>query len=155
ALCGLLVTAVSGVIVAEPFLGLRRHCIDPIVFCTACGWALALSLWQPAEPSVARAGKFRIAGLAAEQLLAIGVIAAGTGLFFYFLAEQVQYYNILALGYDDCGDYARIMYNTLHHPRELFFQVNPDRPLFFDHFQPGFLPFTLLWALWPSLNLTS
>jgi uncharacterized membrane protein len=47
------------------------------------------------------------------------------------------------------------MFNTLHNPRELFLRVNPERPLFYDHFHPGFLPFVPLWLLWPGLNLTS
>jgi uncharacterized membrane protein len=144
---GLAVTAASCLIVTRQFLGMSPQCLDPILFSTGFGWTLALSLWRPETLSSARGGSAR--------LLAAVVIAAAVGLFVYFLAQQVHYYNVLELGYADCGDYARIMYNTIHNPRELFLRINPDRRLFFDHFQPGFLPFVPLWLLWPSINVTS
>src|SRR5262249_20229709 len=53
-----------------------------------------------------------------------------------------------------CGECARRMLNCWANPRELFLRANPEKPLFYDHFDPGFLPFVLLWPLWPSLKLT-
>jgi uncharacterized membrane protein len=60
----------------------------------------------------------------------------------------------LALGYADCGENARVMFNTMTNPHELFLRVNPDKPLFYDHFHPGILPLIPLWLLWPNLKLT-
>jgi uncharacterized membrane protein len=155
----LFVTGVSCLVMTKQFLGMPLQCIDPILFSTACGWTLALYLWGPDTLSIAFTSTLQPGGLSRvlnpERLLAMSVVAVAIGLFAYFLTQQIHYYNVLALGYADCGDYARIMYNTFHNPRELFFQVNPDRRLFFDHFQPGFLPFVPLWLLWPSTNLTS
>jgi len=156
---GLLVTAVSCLVMTKQVLGIPLQCIDPILFSVACGWTLTLWLWGPETPFTGCMRPLRFGGsrrvLNTERLLTVSVVAVAIGLSAYFLAQQIHYYNVLALGYSDCGDYARIMYNTLHNPRELFFQVNPDKPLFFDHFQPGFLPFVPLWLLWPSINLTS
>jgi uncharacterized membrane protein len=87
-------------------------------------------------------------------LLAIAVVLAAVGLSVYYLVQQIRYFNNFQLGYADCGDYARTMFNTLSNPRELFLRVNPDRPLFYDHFQPGFLPFVPFWFLWPDLKVT-
>jgi uncharacterized membrane protein len=72
----------------------------------------------------------------------------------YFIWQQLGYLHNLALGYHDCGDEARRMYNSLNNPRELFLRINPDILLFSDHFQPGVLPFVPLWALLPRLELT-
>jgi uncharacterized membrane protein len=158
-LLGLPVTAVSGLIMTKQVLAVPLQCIDPILFSAACGWTLTLWLWRSEAPPTAPTSPLKSRELSqvwnTERLLPIGVFAAGVGLFAYFLAQQIHYYNVLALGYSDCGDYARIMYNTLRNSKELFFQVNPDKPLFFDHFQLGFLPFVPLWLLWPSINLTS
>jgi uncharacterized membrane protein len=156
---GLLVTTASCLIVAKQFLGIAPQCLDPILFSTSLGWTLALSSWGPEMSNSGHGGSAQFGGenheWNSERLLAVGVVTAAVGLFAYFLAQQIHYYNALELGYADCGDYARIMYNTIHNPRELFMRVNPDRPLFFDHFQPGFLPFVLLWLLWPSIQVTS
>jgi uncharacterized membrane protein len=70
------------------------------------------------------------------------------------MAQQIYYLNNLALGYADCGANARLMYNTIHNPRELFLRVNLDKPLFYDHIHLGILPFLPLWLLWPNLKLT-
>ena len=88
------------------------------------------------------------------SLLPMAVVSAAIGLSVYYVIQQVHYFNNFQLGYADCGDYARTMFNTLYNPQELFLRVNPDRPLFYDHFQPGFLPFVPVWFLWPGLNVT-
>ena len=159
ALRGLVATGASCIILAQQFLGIPLQCLDPILFCTACGWTVVLWLWCRGTPASDRSWSLRLGRfnyqLRAVNVLAVAVIGAALGLSAYYLAQQIHYFNSLALGYADCGDYARIMYNTLHNPRELFLRVNPDRPLFYDHFQPGFLPFVSFWWLWPSLNLTS
>jgi len=159
ALRGLVAAGVSCVILARQLLGVRLQCLDPILFSTAWGWTIVLWLWTRVTPvgegTVSlRFGRFR-RKLNATHLLTAGVGVAAIGMSVYFLAQQIHYFNVLRLGYADCGDYARTMYNTLHNPRELFLRINSERPLFFDHFQPGFLPFVPLWLLWPSLNLTS
>jgi uncharacterized membrane protein len=156
---GLVATGVSCVVLAKQFVGAPLQCLDPILFSTACGWTVVLWLWTRVTPlrertASLRFGRFRYE-LNATRLLAAGVGAAAIGLSVYFLAQQIHYFNTLRLGYADCGEYARIMFNTLHNPRELFLRVNPETPLFSDHFQPGFLPFVPFWLLWPDLNITS
>jgi uncharacterized membrane protein len=156
---GLVATGVSCVVLGRQFLSVPLQCLDPILFSTACGWTVVLWLWTRVMPvreqtASLRFGRFRCE-LNATRLLAAGVGAAVIGLSAYFLAQQIHYFNTLRLGYADCGEYARIMFNTLHNPRELFLRVNPEWPLFCDHFQPGFLPFVPFWLLWPDLNITS
>ena len=46
-----------------------------------------------------------------------------------------------------------IIYNTVNHPRELLLSVNPDQPMFWDHFNPGVLAFMPLWLLWPDFKM--
>ena len=156
---GLVVTGASCTILAKQFLGIPPQCLDPILFCTACGWTIVLWLWCRETPDSERKLLLRLGSfnyqLKMVSLLAVAVVGAAIGLSAYYLAQQIHYFKVLELGYADCGDYARIMYNTLHNPRELFLRINPNRPLFYDHFQPGFLPFVSLWLLWPDLNVTS
>jgi uncharacterized membrane protein len=141
---------VSLVILAKSFLHAPLHCYDAILFCAAFGWRIvwlidgnsrALSV-NPGDET--KHAKF--AGLAVWM----SVLLLGS----YYVWQQIHYLNNLALGYVDCGDPARIMYNTFHNPRELFLRVNPDKPLFYDHFQPGILPFIPLWLLWPDIKVT-
>ncbi len=87
-------------------------------------------------------------------LLALGVCVATVGLFIYYMAQQIGCLNNLGLGYPDCGEPARLMYNTFSNPRELFLRINPERLLFDDHFQPGIVPLVPLWLVWPDLKLT-
>lgn len=158
-LAGLVSMTASCVVWGRQLLGARFQCLDPILFCTACGWTVALWLQGREMSSPERMWSLRLIGFGRDlktvHLLAIAVGGAAVALSVYYLLQQIHNYNRLGLGYADCGDYARIMYNTLHNPRELFLRVNPDKPLFFDHFQPGFLPFVPLWLLWPSVNVTS
>lgn len=134
-------------IVVRQFWGLRPQCLDPILFCAACGWTI--TLWLRDRP-MRDPGQ----GSAPVPLLATVIPSAAVGLSVWYLVQQIQYFNHFQLGYADCGDYARTMFNTLYNPRELFLRVNPDRPLFYDHFQPGFLPFVPFWFLWPGLKST-
>jgi uncharacterized membrane protein len=155
---GLVTTAATGFILAKRFLGLRPQVLDPILFGTACGWTIALWLRDRPEPNPQQSSSLRFSGFGYDfepaGLLAATVISAVVGLSVYYLVQQIQYYNNFQLGYADCGDYARTMFNSLDNPRELFLRVNPDRPLFYDHFQPGFLPFVPFWFLWPDLKVT-
>ncbi len=155
---GLVATAAACFILAKRLLGLRPHCLDPILFCTACGWTIALWLRGRPVSSPGRSWHFQFAGFSYDfepaSLLPMAVVSAAIGLSVYYLIQQIRYFNNFQLGYADCGDYARTMFNTLYNPRELFLRVNPDRPLFYDHFQPGFLPFVPLWFLWPGLKAT-
>jgi uncharacterized membrane protein len=163
---GLVAAAAACIILAKRILGLRPQCLDPVLFCTACGWTVALWLRDRFTPTP-RSGpvpgpeqisppRFSAFGYDIEpaSLLASAVVSAAIGLSVYYLVQQIHYFNDLQLGYADCGDYARTMYNTLYNPRELFLRVNPDRLLFYDHFQPGFLPFVPLWFLWPDVKVT-
>ncbi|MGO9526665.1 MAG: DUF2079 domain-containing protein [Verrucomicrobiia bacterium] len=155
---GLVSAAAASFILAKRALGFRPHCLDPILFCTACGWTIALWLRGRPVSSPGRSWHVQFAGFSYDfepaSLLPMAVVSAAVGLSVYYLVQQIRYFNNFQLGYADCGDYARTMFNTLYNPRELFLRVNPDRPLFYDHFQPGFLPFVPLWFLWPDLKAT-
>lgn len=148
---GLLTTAAACFILAKRIFGFRPQCLDPILFCTACGWTIALWLRDCRVPSAEQTPSSRFEPV---KLLATAVVSAAIALSIYYVVQQVRYFNNFQLGYADCGDYARTMFNTLYNPRELFLRVNPDRPLFYDHFQPGFLPFVPLWLLWPDIHIT-
>jgi uncharacterized membrane protein len=145
-------------ILVRRLLGLRPQCFDPIFFCTAACWTIALWLGhrlvlkgeQSRPLPFSRFGY----GLKPSSVLGAAVVSAAIGLSIYYLVQQIRCLNNFQLGYADCGDYARTMYNTLYNPRELFMRVNPDRPLFYDHLQPGFLPFVPLWFLWPGIQIT-
>jgi uncharacterized membrane protein len=147
----LVAAAAACFILAKRWLGLRPTCLDPILFCAAGGWTVTLWLrnWPPSPGSTTDD-----ADPNSTRLMAITVALAATGLSVYYVVEQIHCFNNLQLGYADCGDYARTMFNTLYNPRELFLRVNPDRPLFYDHFQPGFLPFVPLWFLRPGIPIT-
>ncbi|HVM59297.1 MAG TPA: DUF2079 domain-containing protein [Verrucomicrobiae bacterium] len=134
-------TAAAIFILAKRVLGFHPQCLDPLVFCTACGWTIAL-WWRDRAPAIRPA------------VLVAAVVGAAVGLTIFYLVQQIRCFNDFRLGYADCGDYARTMYNTLYNPRELFLRVNPDRPLFYDHLQPGFLPFVPLWFLAPGIPST-
>ena len=147
----LVATAAACFVLAKRWLGLPAQCLDPILFCAACGWTI--TLWLRNRPSSL--------GLADDdadtksiRLTAMTIALAAAGLSVYYVVQQVHCFNNLQLGYADCGAVARVMFNTLFNPRESFLRANPDLPLFSDHFQPGFLPFVPLWFLWPGLKVT-
>ncbi|HUJ08833.1 MAG TPA: DUF2079 domain-containing protein [Verrucomicrobiae bacterium] len=117
---------------------------DMMLFAVACGWTTLLWL---------RERDWKIDRFPAPILFP-AVWSAIALLALYQFGQQVGYWNDLALGYADCGENARLMFNTITNPHALFLRVNPNKPLFYDHFCPGILPFTPLWLLWPSLKLT-
>jgi len=117
---------------------------DMMLFAAACGWAV----WSWSRNNATPANR------PSSSVLAISVWSAVVLLAAYQFWRQVGYLNDLALGYADCGENARLMFNTMTNPHELFLRVNPDKPLFYDHFLPGILPFMPLWPLWPDLKLT-
>lgn len=137
------VVAVCGLEIGLSLLGRTAQTSDVILFAFACGWAVRGGMQRD---SAVPANGIRLW----QALVWGGTLVLGG----YFIWQQIRYLNNLALGYNDCGEAARIMFNTLHNPRELFLRINPDKPLFLDHFQPGVLPFVPLWLLWPRLELT-
>ena len=145
-------------VLVEVLAGAALRCLDPILFSAAWGWAMVLWLridrilaprQDLAPPPTSR---HWTPGTARLFAAAVGIAAAS--LFFYYMAQQIRYLNNLALGYADCGENARLMFNTLHNPHELFLRVNPDKPLFYDHVNLGILPLIPLWFLWPDIKLT-
>lgn len=143
------VTIVSLVIIAKASVGSPLQCYDMVLYCAAFGWAV-----------VSWTGKFSPAlsgGIAAETrgvgLFAVAVWMCVALLGLYFIWQQVWYWNNLALGYPDCGSMASIIYNSVNNPRELLLSVNPDQPMFCDHFDPGVLVFMPLWLLWPDFKM--
>jgi uncharacterized membrane protein len=155
---GLVATAVSMIVLMKTLAGAPLRCLDAILFSVACGWAMVVWLRTGEALNPDRTLPLRLGGCGwhpkTVTALAAAVWIAGAGLFLYYMRQQVHYLNNLALGYVDCGDPARLMYNTLHNARELFMRVNPDKALFYDHFLPGVLPVVPLWSLWPDLKLT-
>jgi hypothetical protein len=136
--------ASSLLVLARSLLRVPIQTYDMMLFAVAAGW----TTWLWLEKN----------GILASQQFAralrIGVWSAAILLAGYQFYLQVRYLNDLALGYADCGENARLMFNTMTNPRELFLRVNPNKPLFYDHFYPGILPFMPLWLLWPDLKLT-
>jgi hypothetical protein len=128
------------------------HLYDMLLFCLACGWTTRS--WMHGLPaSDSRAGE-----TSAEHRLTkrLRVVVWGTvvALAIYQFRHQVWYLNNLALGYADCGENARLLFNSITNPHELFLRVNPDKPLCYDHIDFGIVPFLPLWLLWPDLKLT-
>ena len=147
----LVATAAACFVIARKLLGFRPTCFDPILFCAACGWTVTLGL-RDQRRSLESTGDDTDSN--STRLMAITVALAAAGLSVYYVVQQLHDYHNLQLGYADCGEFARMMFNTLYNPRELFLRENLDRPLFYDHFQPGFLPFVPLWFLWPGIPIT-
>ena len=143
ALGALPLAIVAVLVVGKALFRVPIRTCDTMLFCVACGWTLLR--WTRGRPATANG---------TVKLLRVAVWTVVLVLAAYQFWQQVRYLNDLALGYADCGENARLMSNTLTNPRELFLRVNPDKPLFYDHFYPGILPFTPLWLLWPDLKLT-
>jgi uncharacterized membrane protein len=142
--CGALpVAIVSLVILAKTLFGAQIRLYDMFLFCVACGWTARL--WTRAHFTI---------NARATKILRTAVWTAVAALAAWQFWQQVRYLNDLALGYADCGENARLMFNSMTNPRELFFRVNPDKALFYDHMDIGVLPFFPLWFLWPDLKLT-
>jgi uncharacterized membrane protein len=137
------VAAVSLFVLLKPLLMARIRMYDMLLFSVACGWtASRLLRGQPmGDARTTRMLRFAVWGLV--------VVLAGCQ-----FRQQARYLNDLALGYADCGENARLMFNSMVHPGELFLRVNPDKPLFYDHVNVGIIPFLPLWLLWPDLKLT-
>jgi uncharacterized membrane protein len=136
-------TIVAVLVLAKELFRAPIRTYDMMLFCVACGWTLYR--WTRDRPEA-------VSG--AVRPLRVAVWSIVLALAAYQFWQQVQYLNDLALGYADCGENARLMFNTMTNPHELFLRVNPDKPLFYDHFYPGILPFMPLWLLWPALKLT-
>jgi uncharacterized membrane protein len=137
------IAGASLVILAKTLLGAQIRMYDMFLFCVAGGWTARL--WTCSRLT-SDAPTTKILRTAAWTL----VVALAAWQFW----QQVRYLNDLALGYADCGENARLMFNSLTNPRELFLRVNPDKPLFYDHINVGILPFLPLWFVWPDLKLT-
>jgi hypothetical protein len=137
------VAAISLYLLLKTLLMARVRMYDMLLFSVACGWTVLRSLrgQSMADARTIRMLRFVVCGL-------VVVLAASQ------FRQQARYLNDLALGYADCGENARLMFNSMVHPRELFLRVNPDKPLFYDHVNVGIVPFLPLWLLWPDLKLT-
>ncbi len=144
------VAAYACVIVLKTIAGKPLRFYDMILFVVAFGlsvaccarkrgrWPVTDLVPEPTWVGWARASVWAVLGL--------------LGLYYFF--QQVYYLDNLALGYSDCGENARLMFNTMCNPHELFLRVNPDKAMFYDHFHPGILPLMPLWLIWPDLKLT-
>ncbi len=142
-------TLVSLVIVTKALLGASLRCYDMILFCTAFGWTI-MSVAKKVPLFFDEAAS---RGIASAQLLSLIVWISASLLSLFYFWQQVHYWKDLALGYADCAEYARLLNNTVYNPRELFMSANPEKPMFWGHFEPGILLFAPLWALWPDLKM--
>lgn len=129
-------------VLAKATAGWPVQTYDVMLFCVGCGLSglLAARDWAGREPATSR-------WLAVAVWSAVVLLAANQ------VRQQVGYFNALALGYADCGENARLIFNTITNPRELFLRVNPDKPLFYDHFNVGIVPLAPLWWLYPDIKL--
>ncbi len=146
------VAGASVLILAKRLWNAPIQLYDMLLFCVACGWTARL--WTRGLPaSDSQAGEtFAEVRYATPLRLAVwGIVVA---LAVYQLRQQVWYLNNLALGYADCGENARLLFNSITNPHELFLRVNPDKPLCYDHIDFGIVPLLPLWLLWPDLKLT-
>jgi|GEM_PF-1884689 len=154
---GLMATAVSLVILTKVLMVAHIQCLDAILFSATWGWAVfwlcaSKSLDFDRTLSLRRGGRCWHPKMVNVFAAAIWIFLAG--LFFYYMAQQIHRLNNLALGYGDCGENARMMYNTIYNPRELFLRINLDKSIFCGHVDFGVLPFVPLWVLWPDIKLT-
>jgi uncharacterized membrane protein len=128
------------------------HLYDMLLFCIACGWTTRL--WMQGLPAT----DSRLAETFSEHRLTnrlrLAIWGFVVALAVYQFRQQVWYLNNLALGYADCGENARLLFNSITNPHELFLRVNPNKPLCYDHIDFGIVPFLPLWLLWPDLKLT-
>ncbi|HXI83138.1 MAG TPA: DUF2079 domain-containing protein [Verrucomicrobiae bacterium] len=142
--CGALpVALVSLAILAKTLLGAQVRMYDMFLFCVACGWTARL--WTPTHSS---------SDARTTRMLRTAVWTAVTALAAWQFWQQVRYLNDLALGYADCGENARLMFNSVTNPRELFLRVSPHKVFLYDHMEIGIVPFFPLWFLWPDFKLT-
>lgn len=152
ALGALPVAVASLLILVKRFLNAPIHLYDMLLFCVACGWTTWL--WIRGLPAnVSRAGEVFVESRL-TKILRVAVWSCVLALALYQFCHQVWCFNNLALGYADCGENARLMFNSMTNPHELFLRVNPDKPLCYDHIDFGIVPFLPLWLLWPDLKLT-
>jgi uncharacterized membrane protein len=142
----ILLLAVAILILGKTLLGVSLRCYDAIIFCTAFGWTVTKVISLLPEERIGREVAFvRFLG----PVVWLGVLLMA--LFYYW--QQLHYWNNLALGYADCGEYGRLLNNTVFRPHEMFMVINPEKPMFWGHFEPGALLFAPLWALWPDLPI--
>ena len=164
--CGLVpLCAVALFIDWSAMTGRGSSYVELLLFGTACGWSVPLGMraWRrglrasgggdrPSAPNSGAGDAVPAGRRSARGWGWLGwALLLGYGVYFY--CQQAGYLNNLALGFADCGQMARLMHNTLHNSPEYFLRDYPDKPMFFDHFQPGVLPFIPLWWLWPSMGL--
>jgi len=150
---GALPVAVSSLLIlVKRFLNAPIHLYDMLLFCVACGWT-TYSWMRGLPASDSRAGEAFVEDRL-TNILRVVVWGSVVALAVYQFCHQVWYFNNLALGYADCGENARLMFNSMTNPHELFLRVNPDKALCYDHIDFGIVPFLPLWLLWPDLKLT-
>jgi uncharacterized membrane protein len=141
-----LLLAVAVLILSKTWLGASLRCYDMILFCAAFGWTVMKVLPLVFEE---RTGRDVASARFLGPVVWLGVLLLA--LFYYW--QQLHYWNNLALGYSDCAEYGRLLNNTVFRPHEMFLVINPDKPMFWGHFEPGALLFAPLWALWPELPM--
>ncbi|MGD0060993.1 MAG: DUF2079 domain-containing protein [Verrucomicrobiia bacterium] len=146
------VAGASVLVLVKQLWNVPIHLYDMLLFCLACGWTTR-SWMQGLPASDSRAGETFTEHRLTKPLRVV-VWGSVVALAVYQFRHQVWYLNNLALGYADCGENARLLFNSITNPHELFLRVNPDKPLCYDHIDFGIVPFLPLWLLWPDLKLT-
>jgi uncharacterized membrane protein len=166
---GALPVAVSSfLILSKRLLNAPLGLYDMLLVCVACGWTTWLWMCREIPVEDRPIGHDTFGRLSAgsawpsttklsranTNILRVAVWGSVVALAVYQFRHQVWYFNNLALGYADCGENARLMFNSMTNPHELFLRVNPDKPLCYDHINFGIVPFLPLWLFWPDLKLT-
>ncbi|HVM62412.1 MAG TPA: DUF2079 domain-containing protein [Verrucomicrobiae bacterium] len=144
-------TAASLLILIKWLVGAPIQMYDMLLFCLAGGGTTCLCV-RASVPAASHPHARPESD--AGRILRIAVWGAVVALALYQFHRQVWYLNNLALGYADCGENARLMFNSFSNPHELFLRVNPDKPLCYDHIDFGIVPFLPVWLFWPDLRLT-
>ena len=78
-------------------------------------------------------------------------IVAPIGAFVLWYGQGEAAYNNFMLGYHDVGHFARRVVNTWE--GRGFLLETPSLPPFWDHFNPGLVLLTPIWAVWPDPKL--
>jgi hypothetical protein len=144
-LCGL-----AAVLTGRPGDGVPLWVLMP--YAGAFGWLVLRGtpqLW-PAHPPLTAQATMPPVWRTPSGRWAAAILLGMAG---YYGWQQMQAYNLLAYGFQDSGHIARLMFNSWNHPGDAFLQAYHEKPRFFDHFEPGIIPFVLLWPLCPNMLL--
>ena len=133
-----------------PLLAAVRHAVPslPVTFIELFGFVYATGAAAYCMPASGLNGDTSRKGHAWAESL---VWAATLGFVVFAVVQGCRAYSDYLLGYADFGHFARRVVNTWSGRGIL--RQSPSLPVFWDHFNPGLLLLTPLWALCPDARL--